>query len=60
MGNNSKTGSVLVQDSVFEKVQKASLIAPTSRGAGADSTGITLDNITYKNCKTGFVDVNGI
>jgi hypothetical protein len=55
----SDTGSVLIQDSVFENTANAVVTFPPNSKPGSNSTSITLDNVVFKGVNNAIVDAKG-
>ncbi|PGH08809.1 hypothetical protein AJ80_07768 [Polytolypa hystricis UAMH7299] len=53
------TGSILVQDSIFENTGTAILTFPATRDPGQGTTGITLENVLFKNVQSAVADNAG-
>ncbi|PVH70347.1 glycoside hydrolase family 55 protein [Cadophora sp. DSE1049] len=58
-GKTSETGSLLVQDSIFESTTNAIVSFPPSSVSGTNNTGITLDNVVFKNVTNAIMDTKG-
>ena len=58
-GAFSETGSVFVQDSIFENTKNAIVTFPPSDQPGQNSTGITLDNVAFKGVTNAIIDTKG-
>ncbi|KAG4428636.1 hypothetical protein IFR05_015880, partial [Cadophora sp. M221] len=58
-GKTSETGSLLVQDSIFESTTNAIVSFPPSSVAGSNNTGITLDNVVFKGVTNAIIDNKG-
>jgi hypothetical protein len=54
-----ETGSLLVQDSVFENTKNAIRTFPPTDKPGANNTGITLDNVVFKGVTNAIIDKSG-
>lgn len=58
-GKVSETGSVLIQDSVFENTPNAIVSFPPTSVPGGNNTGITLDNVVFKGVTNAIIDNKG-
>lgn len=58
-GKVSQTGSLLVQDSIFEDTANAIVIYPPTDKPGNNNIGITLDNVLIKGVNNAIVDIKG-
>ncbi|KAF2429000.1 hypothetical protein EJ08DRAFT_662166 [Tothia fuscella] len=59
-GKYSETGSILVQDSVFENVQNAIRTYGVPANIDSNNTGIALDNVAFRNTKAAVIDKSGV
>jgi hypothetical protein len=59
-GKYSKTGSILVQDSVFENVQNALRTHTVLGTTDSNSTGIAFDNVAFRNTKAAVIDKSSL
>lgn len=58
-GKVSETGSLFVQDSVFENTANAIVSFSPSENPGTNNTGITLDNVQFKGVTNAIIDKTG-
>jgi hypothetical protein len=58
-GASRKTGSVIIQDTLFYNTQDAVVIVPPNERLASGSTGVVLDNVVFKQVNNAVLDTRG-